>query len=231
MKKNTFLKSLVGSLLFSVASVSSAAIIDNGFYTTDTSTGLHWLDVTETRNRSYNDISGELVSGGEYENWRFATQAEFEGLLINFGFSTQPGCVFGQFCSDNQITDPTTITLMESAIGLLGDTQGAYLHGLGASVLSGLNRGAASGFFEYNGTTNLGFINIGELISKSTGSVVGTPNPYLSSINIEGLDNTRTNSGSFLVSTIAPSVVPVPAAAWLFGSALIGLVGIKRKKA
>lgn len=26
------------------------------------------------------------------------------------------------------------------------------------------------------------------------------------------------------------SAVPVPAAAWLFGSALIGLVGIKRKK-
>jgi hypothetical protein len=29
----------------------------------------------------------------------------------------------------------------------------------------------------------------------------------------------------------APSPVPLPAAAWLFGSALIGLVGIKRKRA
>jgi hypothetical protein len=37
----------------------------------------------------------------------------------------------------------------------------------------------------------------------------------------------KQNYGSFLV---APSSVPVPAAFWLFGSALLGLAGIKRKK-
>jgi hypothetical protein len=36
------------------------------------------------------------------------------------------------------------------------------------------------------------------------------------------------HSGTFAVATLNP--VPVPAAAWLFGSALIGLAGIKRKK-
>ncbi|WP_101756710.1 VPLPA-CTERM sorting domain-containing protein [Oceanicoccus sp. KOV_DT_Chl] len=30
--------------------------------------------------------------------------------------------------------------------------------------------------------------------------------------------------------TIAPSAVPIPAAAWLFGSALVGLIGVKRNK-
>jgi hypothetical protein len=28
----------------------------------------------------------------------------------------------------------------------------------------------------------------------------------------------------------APSAVPVPAAAWLFGSALLGLAGVSRKR-
>jgi hypothetical protein len=36
------------------------------------------------------------------------------------------------------------------------------------------------------------------------------------------------SDGIFLEGTV--SAVPVPAAAWLFGSALIGLAGIKRKK-
>lgn len=35
---------------------------------------------------------------------------------------------------------------------------------------------------------------------------------------------------SFIMGNIKASAVPVPAAAWLFGSALIGLAGIKRKK-
>lgn len=38
-------------------------------------------------------------------------------------------------------------------------------------------------------------------------------------------------SGKFLTESNPPSGVPVPAAAWLFGSALLGFVGIKRRKA
>jgi len=36
--------------------------------------------------------------------------------------------------------------------------------------------------------------------------------------------------GSSPGAVIAPEIVPIPAAAWLFGSALIGLVGIRRRK-
>ena len=35
---------------------------------------------------------------------------------------------------------------------------------------------------------------------------------------------------SELYSTFAPSIVPVPAAVWLFGSALLGFIGIARKR-
>jgi hypothetical protein len=37
-------------------------------------------------------------------------------------------------------------------------------------------------------------------------------------------------AGFFLEGTVSPSAVPVPAAAWLFGSALVGLAGIGRKR-
>jgi hypothetical protein len=40
------------------------------------------------------------------------------------------------------------------------------------------------------------------------------------------------SAGLFLEGSVsaAPSAVPVPAAAWLFGSALVGLAGIGRKR-
>lgn len=41
-----------------------------------------------------------------------------------------------------------------------------------------------------------------------------------------------TVSGEMLrVTSMSPSAVPVPAAAWLFGSGLIGLIGVARRKA
>ncbi len=39
-----------------------------------------------------------------------------------------------------------------------------------------------------------------------------------------------TGFGSFDVSPATPSAVPIPAAVWLFGSALMGLVGLRKRK-
>lgn len=50
---------------------------------------------------------------------------------------------------------------------------------------------------------------------------------------VAGIDGTHSHSGGRDIGYLVyrnVSSVPVPAAAWLFGSALIGLVGIKRKK-
>ncbi|MEH6591279.1 MAG: VPLPA-CTERM sorting domain-containing protein [Halioglobus sp.] len=52
-----------------------------------------------------------------------------------------------------------------------------------------------------------------------------------------GLDNKASygllddSASTIFLDNVAVSQVPVPAAAWLFGSALIGLAGIKRKRA
>ena len=80
--------------------------------------------------------------------------------------------------------------------------------------------------------------------------LIGVPNGYISGANISG--NATKNSSSFAslgftpgsyvstltngsnVDTVTVNIgaVPVPAAVWLFGSGLLGLVGMaKRKKA
>ena len=55
--------------------------------------------------------------------------------------------------------------------------------------------------------------------------IIMESNQEMASLNVNKLDY------SYNFAILAPvASVPVPAAAWLFGSALIGLVGIKRKK-
>ena len=74
-------KIILTSILSIPALNVHSAIIDYNTYFTDTNTGLNWLDVTATVNRSYNDISSQFVAGGEFDGWRYATKNEFNSLL------------------------------------------------------------------------------------------------------------------------------------------------------
>jgi hypothetical protein len=69
---------LAAGLSLSTASYSAAVnFIDNGNYTTDTISGLDWLDIHETTGRSYQYVTSRLSTGGAYEGWRYATSTEF----------------------------------------------------------------------------------------------------------------------------------------------------------
>jgi hypothetical protein len=51
--------------------------------TLDTGTGLKWLDVTISVNRSFNDVSGQFGTGGDFQGWRYATGAEVLNLIVS----------------------------------------------------------------------------------------------------------------------------------------------------
>lgn len=77
-------KNIAAGAIFALASVTAnAALIDNDTYTTDALSGLDWLDVTASMGRSYNDVSSEFGSGGDFEGWRYATGLEFNDLVRN----------------------------------------------------------------------------------------------------------------------------------------------------
>jgi len=63
---------------------SHADIIDHQSYTTDTQTGLDWLDVTETINMSYNDVEKLLEPGKKLQGFRYATAEEFNAFVGNY---------------------------------------------------------------------------------------------------------------------------------------------------
>ena len=192
------------------SSHSNAAFIDNGNYTTDTSTGLDWLKLSETTGTSYNTALDSLSSDG----WRYATNTELDNIFwqIFVGyFDTNVGGETGLNYSStwhswhyaNQMTDAAEF---QSVFGLTSNTEtytesyGMYIDEDDRVTIMGLyNDGVNSEIYgmEFND-----FYTADEI---PWGGIVG-------------------------VYAIRTTVVPVPAAAWLFASGLIGLAGIGRRK-
>lgn len=72
-----------------------ATVINHGTYTTDTTSGLDWLDTSFTANQSYDQVTTELA-GGSLNGWRYATADDLFTLISNFTGtpSTKPTASF-----------------------------------------------------------------------------------------------------------------------------------------
>ena len=88
--KFTSTKIAVLGILALWAVSANAVLIDHGTYTTDTQTGLDWLDITATANRSYNEISQLFDSGEEFQGFRYASVNDFITLVANAGATPEP---------------------------------------------------------------------------------------------------------------------------------------------
>lgn len=210
---------------------SHAAVLDLGTITRDTATGLDWLDVTETRGLSYDQVAAEMGSGGAYEGWRYATVTELDQLIINFGYTAiKPVCFYGQVHCDSGIQSDSA--LIENMIRTLGDTQDDFLDEANAfEDVAPNGAGSVVGFlanYRSPGEHVVAAISDYELVDRDDGTPRGDAPDYVESIYFfRDSDVAQVITGSFLVQA---SPVPVPAAAWLFGSALLGLVGVSRKR-
>lgn len=213
LKKSLVLAGLLASTL-----PINAEIIDLGSITRDTDTGLDWLDLTETAGRSYNDISSQFGVGGEFEGWRYATSVEAQTLWANIGVVNQ-----SQFGSDIPTADPEYQYFL-NAVDLLGNTFLNYDVNPELEFdygVEGITGTLVTEGFGPDGAETIGMYH-------QVGAASSTSSLYGNQTNVIWVGNdANSHLGSYLV---APSAVPVPAAAWLFGSALIGLMGIKRKK-
>ncbi len=190
------------SLLLPV--VANASIIDLGKITRDTSTGLDWLDLTETLGGTVLESDKYIGEGAEYENWRLSTIEEVQLLFKNFGLVKGtygglpvPGIQYPKFI------DAVTM------IGNIGNSSQNYDYA----------------FFGFTGSMN----DVGDYKTAGMFHLIGKD--YVVA-QFEGAAAPKNyinpSRGLFLVRE-SPSQVPVPASIWLFSSALIGLFSLKRK--
>jgi hypothetical protein len=195
---------------------ANASIVDLGVITRDTGTGLDWLDLTETHWQSYDTVTERLQEGGDLEGWNYATSAQLDTLLTNFGGTPNLGCGAGvSYCGHSTENNG----LVAIVLAHLGD-----LSGDGTLISSGI-------LADTHETTHGGTWQRIAHLSDSAFLDPATAATHDYILNIPGTSINPGieygDAGSFLVRA---SAVPVPAAAWLFGSAVIGLAGIKRKK-
>jgi hypothetical protein len=75
-----FLKIIGIGFILSVSTLANATLIDNGDYSTDTESGLDWLDWAETKGMTQGYALSQFSDAG----WRAATEIEAFGLMENF---------------------------------------------------------------------------------------------------------------------------------------------------
>ncbi len=170
--------------------------------------GLDWLPFTNTLSMTTNDVDTALLPGGSLVGWRFASNLEVEGMLT----SIHPGWIEGSSTANQGITDELG--------GLLGYTFLTNAGVAGAREVFGATGDSGGG-----GCCRAAF----DFSDGFRGQPVAEDFVDITIVN----RNRTTNQfgrpvASFLVKEV--SSVPVPAAVWLFGSGLLGLIGFSKHK-
>ena len=179
---------------------AKAALINGGGYTFDEQSGLDWLDLSATQGQSYNEVLAAIGPGGSLAGWSVASAAQVSTFFDNAG-GTPP------YDSPNASFPPPWIPMLT---GLWGD--GYFLT---SDLLNdGLRGGGRIAYtricFKICGSAGVAWI--------AGPDDVGTP------------DSEARPDLAVALYRDPVNPVPIPAAAWLFGTALVGFVGFSRRR-
>ena len=198
---------------------------DDNLITRDTSSGLEWLDLTVTRSLSFDTVSSRIATvGDELYGWRYASSSQLDTLLWNWGLiisSDHPipyrdGISYGAPDLNQSLTD--------DVINTLGDTRNLDLIE-NRIFYEDVEAYSAYGFLGEQ--LRPGEIWIANINDQDYRGYSGYDRVALHANTLPSFGGAG-YVGSFLIRDT--TVVPIPAAVWLFGSGLISLVGFARRK-
>jgi len=116
------LKAAVAGLILPIGGFANATLIDNDSYTTDTESGLDWIDWTAASGVTQTDALAIFESGG----WRVANQNDVYELLNNF-FDTTLSSSSSTLISTGSLPDFTA--KFTQFKGLFGSNNGSQVFG------------------------------------------------------------------------------------------------------
>ena len=201
----SLLRGMAVGVVLSVLCISSAQalIIDNGSYTTDTDSGLDWLDLSLTDNMTYS----AALSTYSIDGWVYATESQFEGMMDS---------IFSEYVENST-------GYMNANNGTTTYSEAVNFQNLFGSTCESTNLRCSYGFYAVGNEQRLGGVAV-----NSTGTSIYRDYPY----NYGPLTSPYANTsvGVYLVRGDMSSV-PEPASIALMGLGLVGLGFARRKKA
>lgn len=178
----------------------------DGLITYDDFSGLEWLDLTETINRSRNEVASQLLPEGEFYGWSYASLDQVHQFFDNAGGN-------GEYRTTNNTVENAWVPAVVDVWGATYFDDTAF----------------QSRFFTGDtwAPTSFNHVVVGH-IGYST--INGTPleDAYVSTLHAAASkDWADPYWGSALVRV---AEVPIPSTMLLFASAILALLGSKRKR-
>ncbi|MEG3764938.1 hypothetical protein [Alteromonas sp. 14N.309.X.WAT.G.H12] len=104
----------------------------DGLITVDSSTGLEWLDLSETIGMSISDVQEELEEGGLFYGWRLPTYEEVYALTTGI-YGQLTDVIYGEsyYEKDSVIRDETEQEVFETWFSLFGEIRNEDLGNAG----------------------------------------------------------------------------------------------------
>jgi hypothetical protein len=195
-------------------------------------------------------VKVDNVTGGTAFGTLYATDGNLSTLLSDAqasGASLQWAVVGGGGHSDGSLSFVSTVNNLSTLQNRNGVNEGNWLtHFINTATLVNTNTGtnpsvlatSAGGAANWDPTTLLSnasnwYLNgpTNAITGLGSATLYGVTSPASNSTNpvtITNLGTVTLSAGGLSLS--APSAVPLPAAVWLLGSGILGLVGIGRRK-
>ncbi len=249
MIRNTLIPFL---FLYCTQSVSATISLFDSFSNTNSGNGINYLAVGDARpintsnsSSSYQllNFTGDLALGGGSNTFNgptytapnrfypYVQQEKNRGFLALHPEGVTEGASNGAFGAGIEVVIQESGTYRVT--GIFARANDFVLAGDGVDVGIYLNRQLSNPLFESNVSSNfsvdinnvfggLGVANFDFLVNASVGD----------SLLFSVFSGSQGLSGSFDVTALQGNLttVPTPAAVWLFGSGLIGLIGMRHKK-